>query len=201
MEPATTEVPASQLVPIDEAKVTYRTLVTLSTLPSTPEAYQGKPQEMLAACLQGRELGLGPLTSINNIDVIDGTISMRAKLMSALIHGQGHIIKTTAQTREVCELECYRYHSQTNQLIKVGTVTYDTDDAEAAGDAKKPTYRKHAKAMLTNRAMTLAARTFYGDCLAGIGYTSWELGHDDEPDPIPVELELDEKHDIEAVEI
>lgn len=189
----------TETVALSEAKFTYDSLIALSKLPSVPEHYQGKPREMWAATVQGRELGIGPLTAINNIDIIDGTISMRAKLMSALIHNNGHIIKTLKQTNEICRLECYRYHHQTNQLINVGTVTFDLHDAELAKLTGRGTYKKHPKAMLTNRALTLAARTFYGDCLAGIGYTAEEVEVTDDVDPIPEELEVDEVLEAEEV--
>jgi hypothetical protein len=185
-------------IALADATFNYDSLIALSKLPSTPEHYQGKPREMWAATVQGRELGIGPLTAINNIDLIKGTISMRAKLMSALIHNNGHIIKTLEQTAEVCRLECWRYHAQTNQLIMVGVVTWDIDDATRAKKINESTYKKHPKAMLTNRALTLAARTFYGDCLAGIGYTADEVEITEEVDPIPDGLVLDEDDPEEA---
>ena len=188
---------------ISDAPITYKTLVHLSTSPTIPVAYQGKPADMLAVALQGREIGIGPITAINNIDMIDGTISMRAKLMSALIFGAGHIIKTLEQTPEACRLECYRWHEGLKELIQVGEVTYTLEDATTAGDVKKGTYKKHPKAMLTNRALTLAARTFYGDVLAGIGYTPDEVQINADPDDIPVELlkqELDAEVISETVE-
>lgn len=188
-----------ELKSIEEMPVTYRTLQAIANSPTVPKAYQGKPNDMLAVALQGKELGIGPLTAINNIDMIEGTISMRAKLMSALIFGAGHIIKTLEQTTEVAQLQCYRWHAPSQELIEVGTVTFDRSDAEASGDAKKPTYKKYAKAMLTNRAMTLAARTFYGDVLAGVGYTPDEVGIQAEPDDIPLEL-VKEVLDAEVVD-
>ena len=168
--------------------ITYKTLQTLATSPTIPEAYRGKPNDMLAVGLQGREIGIGPITSINNMDMIDGTISMRAKLMSALIMGHGHIIKTLQQDREATRLECYRWHKQSGELINVGEVTYDLEDAELARSKGKATYKQHPKSMLTNRALTLAARTFYGDVLAGIGYTAAELDPNLSEDDIPIEL-------------
>lgn len=185
---------------ISDQPVTYNTLSEISKSPTVPEHYRGKPRDMLAVALQGREIGIGPLTSVNNMEVIDGTISMRAKLMSALIHGAGHIIKTLEQTPEIAKLECYRWHHQSRELIKVGVVEYTMDDAELAKDKGKGTYKKHPKAMLTNRAMTLAARTFYGDCLAGVGYIPAELDSAVDEDDIPVEL-LKEELDAEIIEV
>lgn len=185
--------------PIGDMPITMNTIVKLSEMPSIPDHYKGKPQDMLAAALVGRELGVGPMTAINNIDLIDGTISMRAKLMSGLILRQGHIIKTLEQTATRCALECHRYHRQTNQLIEVGVVEYTMEDAEAAGDARKGPYKKYPKAMLTNRALSLAARTFYGDVL-GIGqYMSEEVGLSDDVDEIPADLLVDDSDAAEAL--
>ena len=184
---------------IQEMPVTYKTLQTISASPTVPKVYQGKPNDMLAVALQGRELGIGPVTAINNLDMIDGTISMRAKLMSALIFGNGHIIKTLKQDTSACELECWRWHAPSGELIKLGVVEYTIEDAKAAKDAGKDTYKKHPKSMLTNRALTLAARTFYGDVLAGIGYTPDEVNFQASPDDIPVEL-VKEELEAEIVE-
>lgn len=184
---------------IQEMPVTPKTLTVLSNSPTIPKAYQGRPADMLAVALQGRELGIGPMTAINNIDMIDGTISMRAKLMSALIFGAGHVVKTEEQTAEVCKLRCFRWHNGLRELIELGVVEYTIEDARTAGDTGKATYKKHPKAMLTNRALTLAARTFYGDVLAGIGYTPDEVGINAEPDDIPVEL-LKQELDATVIE-
>lgn len=185
---------------VQDQPVTYQTLKFLSKSPTVPEHYRNRPRDMLAVALQGREIGVGPMTAVNNMEVIDGTISMRAKLMSALIHGAGHIIMTAQQTTERCVLSCWRWHAPSNELIHVGEVEYTMDDAIAAGDAKKGTYKKHAKAMLTNRAMTLAGRTFYGDCLAGIGYTPAELDKSLTEDDIAVELVKEELDGIEVTD-
>jgi len=185
------EVNPMQLVAIEDAPITYKTLQVLATSPTIPEIYQGKPNDMLAVALVGREVGVGAMTAINNIDMIDGTISMRAKFMSALIHGAGHIIKTLEQTADLCKIECHRWHSQSGELIQVGIVEFAWEDAERSGDAKKGTYKKYPRAMLTNRALTLAARTFYADVLAGIGYTPDEVGH--MPPEVIMDLELEEE--------
>lgn len=188
-----------EILSIEEMPITAKTLAILSSSPTIPKAYQGKPNDMLSVALQGREIGVGPMTAINNMDMIDGTISMRAKLMSALIFAAGHIIKTERQDREACVLRCFRWHIPTKELVEVGTVEFTLEDAEASGDVKKGTYKKYIRAMLSNRAMTLAARTFYGDTLAGVGYTLDEVSIDVEPEDIPAEL-LIEELDAEVIE-
>jgi hypothetical protein len=180
--------------PVSEIPVTMQLIQNMSLLPSMPEHYRGKPQEILAATLMGREIGIGPVTSWNNIDLIEGTVSLRAKLMAALIERRGHIIIVEEQSDKRAALRCQRYHSQTNQLIDVGTIEYTIEDAERAGllERKGKAWHQHPRAMLTNRALTLACRTVFADALMGFAYTAEEIGVSDEPDPIPEFLEIDE---------
>ena len=184
--------------PIGNMPITMNTLNSIANLPAIPDHYKGKPKEMLAAALMGREIGIGPMTSINNIDLIDGNVSMRAKLMSALIHRAGHVIVVEEQTPEVARLKCLRYHRPTGTLIDAGIIEYTKEDAETAGAMKRGTYKQHPKAMLTNRALTLAARTIYADVLAGFAYTAEEVEMSDEVEPIPMELEVSEMQAAEA---
>ena len=183
---------------VQEMPITYKTLAVLSSSPTIPQAYRNKPGDMLAVALQGRALGIDPLTAINNMDMIDGTISMRAKLMSALIHGRGHIIKVKQLDESACILECFRWHEGAQELIHVGDVPFTIEDAENAGLVGRDTYEKYPKQMLSNRAMTMAARLFYGDCLAGVGYSPNELDENITPENVG-EILLEEELGAEVV--
>lgn len=184
-------------VPVTEIPVTLKLIDRFANLPSMPKHYQGKPQEILAAVFMGREIGLGPVTSWNNIDIIEGTVSMRAKLVAALIYKKGHIVAIKEQTEKACVLECFRYHEQTNQLVPVGTVSYTMEDAARAGSESKTAYEAHPKAMLTNRALTLAGRSVFADALMGFAYTGEELGVTSEVEEMPELIHVD---DLEAAE-
>lgn len=178
--------------PLSEVPVTMQLLRSIQDLPSIPEHYRGKPKEMMTAIILGREIGVEPMTSINNIDLIEGTVSLRAKLVSALIHRRGHIIVVLEQSRTRAAFKCMRYHPQTNQLIDVGEVEYTLEDAEGAGllSKKGKAWKQHPKAMLTNRCLTLAARTVFADALMGFAYTAEELGINEDYEPIPEEIEV-----------
>lgn len=189
---------AKLATPVSEIPITMKLIDRLANLPSMPKHYQGKPQEILAATFMGREIGIGPVTSWNNIDIIEGSVSMRAKLMSALVLRAGHVIVIEEQTAEVARLKCLRYHKQTNQLLDVGTVEYTKQDAETAGNDAKQNYEQHPKAMLTNRALTLACRTVFSDALMGFAYVGEELGTS-EVEEIPEFGEVDVT-DLEAAE-
>lgn len=183
------EIEKKMNTPIKDVPITMKLLESIANLPAIPDHYKGKPKEMMAAVLMGREIGIGGMTAINNIDLIDGNVSLRAKLMSALIHQHGHIMIVEEQSTERAAFKCQRYHRQLNQLIDVGVIEYTWEDAEASGKSSQGTYKKHRRAMLSNRALTLAARTVFADALAGFAYTIEELGINDEYEPIPPNLE------------
>jgi len=179
--------------PLEDMPITMQTLISIQNLPAIPEHYRGKPKEMMAAALLGREINVGPMTSINMIDLIDGTVSLRAKLVSALILRDGHVLVVKEQTTERAAMQCFRWHRQSNQLIDVGLLEYTVEDATLAGDINKSTYKKHGKAMLTNRLLTLIGRTVFSDCLTGFAYTAEEIGISDQVDDIPeAHLEISE---------
>lgn len=189
------------LVPISEMPVTMRTFETLASLPTTPERYRNKPMDMWAAALQGRELGMGPISSINNIFLVNGQTSMYAKAMAANIFSRGHIYKLKAGD-ELAEITCYRYQPQLNELIEVGQLMFSMEDAIRAGLPKqnKRNWDKYPQMMLANRVLSWATRMFYADCLVGVGYTPEEIDlRDDEAmDVIIDEVPEDDDHDTIA---
>jgi hypothetical protein len=184
----------TSLIPLNEAPFTYKTLQRLFTTPTVPERYQLSEtgvDDMLAAVLVGREIGIGPMEAINSIYLVNGRTSMEAKLMSALIHRAGHKIKAkVAVTKTV--ITCYRRDPYTHELDEVGTVEFGAADAKRAKLDGKSTYEQYPQFMHTWRALGLAARLYYADCLAGIGHIPEEVGAiDDIETSVPDDLELE----------
>lgn len=58
--------------------------------PFVPEGLRGSAPAVAAAMLAGREMGLGPMTSLANIDVIRGKPTQKPLLMRAMILSRGH---------------------------------------------------------------------------------------------------------------
>lgn len=58
--------------------------------PFVPDGMRGSAPAVAAAMLAGREMGLGPMTSLANLDVIKGKPSMKPVLMRALVQSKGH---------------------------------------------------------------------------------------------------------------
>lgn len=58
--------------------------------PFIPDGLRGSAAAVAAAILSGREMGLGPMTSLANIDVIRGKPTQKPLLMRAMILSRGH---------------------------------------------------------------------------------------------------------------
>ncbi|MGV2386374.1 MAG UNVERIFIED_CONTAM: hypothetical protein LOD86_14085, partial [Thermobifida fusca] len=58
-----------------------------------PRSLQGRPADITAAILTGQELGMQPMAALRSLDIIQGTPSLRAHAMRALVQRAGHQIQ------------------------------------------------------------------------------------------------------------
>ncbi len=137
-----------------------------------PQGLRGKPAAVMAAMLQGHELGIGPMASLSQIAVINGKPCMSAQLMRALVQRAGHELWFKAKTNTRVTI-CGRRAEW--PADRVAEVTWSMDDAKAAGLAGGQNYRKYPRAMLAARATGELCRDNFADVLGGIGYTPEEL--------------------------
>jgi hypothetical protein len=162
------------LVPIDEAPITFKTVKMLADSPTIPTHLAGHPQDIVATILNGRELGLAPMESINNLYMVNGKISLSGKTMLGLIRKAGHRvmldIKLTGTT-----IECYRLQPDGSQFLE-GSVGFNQADVKRAKMSKKDTYIEYPQMMMAWRAVSMAARFFYSDCITAVSYTPEEVG-------------------------
>ena len=150
-----------------------------------PTAFRGRPAAVGAAILAGREIGIGPMTSLQHLHVIEGRPSMSAQLMRALVQAAGHRIRVVESTSTRCVLAGQRRGDDEGT-----TVTFTMDDAKQAGLDRRPNWAKYPRAMLVARATGELCRLIFADVLGGITLTVEEAGEiaDDwqEPsDPTP----------------
>ncbi len=172
-------------IPLNEAPVTYNTLKTLIATPTVPARYresQTGVADMYAATIYGKEMGIGPMTSIYMIYLVNGQASMLGQLMLALIWRAGHKIKVTSD-ETVATVYCWRRID--GELVEVGDTSFTIEDAVRADLVDKGTYEKYPRHMLTWRAVSMAARLYYPDVITGVGYVPDELGIQTEPEEIP----------------
>ena len=203
-----TETPADDrrsTLDITKAPITYNTLVSLSQTPTVPDRYAERPFDMYAAMLVGRELGVDIMTSINELYLVDGKVSMSAKLMGSLVMREGHILKTKLSATGA-EVEGYR-RMPNGQLVSMGSVTFTEEDAKQAKLWGTGAWKTFPQVMLGWRALSIAARFFFPECLTAVKYIADEVGIDEgEMPPLPnavvvAELMVDEGEPLDAEEI
>jgi hypothetical protein len=145
----------------------------VSTTSFVPTGIRGKTAEIAACILTGREIGIGPMTSLNEIHVINGRPCMSSKLMRSLAFAAGHEITFPVLTDEKVTAKGRRADS--DQWTEV---TWTMKDAQRIGVASRDTWKSYPRAMLQARASSELCRLLFPDALGGVSYAMEEL--DDE---------------------
>lgn len=164
-----------------------------------PEAIRQRPADVLLLLLAGHDVGLKPTVALNKIHIIDGTPSMSAEVMRALVLDRGHLIRPleTSPTKVVmygrrkgwakdegitCEWTIERAQRvKFTKWVKGNKVEMTLAD--------KDTYHNYPEAMLAARASSELCRLIFPDVLAGISYTPEELGAEVDAAGVPVMVE------------
>lgn len=128
-----------------------------------PRGLRGKPPAVVAAILYGREVGLPPMTALTSTHVIEGTPSISAEAMRALVFAAGHEISVRESSTARCRLAGRRRGSD-----EWTTVTWTIDDARRAGLLKRGSgWEKYPRAMLKARATAELCRDVFPDVIHG----------------------------------
>lgn len=170
----------TELVPANDAtlasidqKIHYSQTISASNL--LPEAYRGRPENVLIAVETGAALGIPAIQALNSINVIKGKAAMSADLMASLVRRAGHKLRIRQEGMSV-----------TAELVRADdpdftfTVTWDQKKAATAGLWGKGNWATYPDQMLRARAITEVCRQGASDALMGVIYTPEEL-HDTTP--------------------
>ena len=141
----------------------------ISTTNFVPKGLRGKPAEIAACILTGREVGIGPMEALAKIHVIDGRPAMSAELMRSLVMRDGHEITYPTLTDDKVTAKGKRAGSDTWT-----EVTWTIKDAQRIGVATRDTWKKYPRQMLSARATSELCRLLFPDALGGISYTPEE---------------------------
>lgn len=157
-----------------------------------PRAYEGNPANVLVAVQYGASLGIEPMAALQNIDVIQGTPTLSAKAVAAMVRAAGHRL--------------YLDEDETNKAVTCTIIRADDKDhpfravrdmawAQQMGLTSKDNYKKQPMTMLMWRAITACANKACPELFLGLGgaYTADEL-HDMD-DMAPVEATVVEEDD------
>lgn len=137
---------------------------------------RGNTDACMVVILKGRELRLPPMEAVNSVFVIEGTPTLRASTMSALILRDGHEIwpdDNCDDRRAVMYARRRRPDGTYGDLV---TVTYTIEEARTANLLGKDNWKRHPGDMLVARCTSRAGRRMFSDVLMGCVYVPEELG-------------------------
>lgn len=159
----------------DVIRESWTLAAKISDTDFVPKAFRKKPEAVMAALLTGRELGLGPMTALQRIHVIEGKAGLDAQGMRALALSHGHDLWIIESTPDKCTVGGRRRGSEHEQ-----TVTWTIQEARTAGLAGKGNWKGYPRQMLQARATAEMCRLIAADALGGMAYSSEEL-EDEKP--------------------
>ena len=146
-----------------------------------PEVLRGRREAVVAVVLTGHELGLGPMQSLQTIDLIHGRPTLSPEGMRALVLSQGHALIVEANDT-AATIKCHRREWASGTWA---SFTFTIADAERAGLLGKFAWSTYPRAMLTARATGEACRATFADVLAGVSYTAEEIETINVPELVP----------------
>jgi hypothetical protein len=184
VEPVTGEiVPAA----VRDSFAVIRDVVYLSEVIANtemvPGGLRGKPDAVCAVILYGHELGLGPMQSLNTINIIGGRPSLSPEGMRALVLSAGHRIRVSGGD-ESATAQCHRREWPSDEWT---SHTFTMADAQRADLVGKPgsSWKKYPRAMLMARATSEACRADFSDVIRGLSYTTDEVLDMTPPPAVP----------------
>lgn len=121
--------------------------------------------------MYGREMGLSPMQSLINIDIIDGVPAMSGQLMAAKAEAGGVIIKVLKRDKESCRIELSGLGKDPQEH------QWSIEDANDAGLQGKNNWKGYSRAMLYWRAVSEGLKVFCPALLLKC-YTFGELTDD-----------------------
>jgi len=145
--------------------------------------------------LMGKELGLAPMTAINNISVIKGKPTLEAKLMLSLVLKKypTAYYRVAKNTPEIAEIHLGR------DKESHGIFTFTIEQAKAAGLTGKDNWKNYPADMLLWRAVARACRIMFPDVLTVTAHTRDEIEQPPtiviEPEKVTEKIEEPQKED------
>lgn len=131
-----------------------------------PKGLRGKPAAVAAAVLAGREQGIGPMTALTHMHVVEGRPTMSAELKRARVLAAGHEITFDEMSVTRCIIRGRR-RGQDSWT----TVTWTAEDARRANLQNKDNWRKHPRRMLQARATSELCDLLFPDVVGGLPTT------------------------------
>ena len=146
-----------------------------------------KVSQAIVKIMAGREIGVGPLSSMNGIHIIQGKPAFGANIMAGKVKSSGRYnYRVTEMTDAVCSIEFMEYLN--GSWITTGTSSFSIADAKKAGTKNLDKFPRN---MLFARAMSNGVRWYCPDVMNGSAvYTPEELGADVDQDGNVINVEV-----------
>lgn len=177
-------------------------LYAQSTL--VPEAYRNKPADIFVAVTLGQSVGISPIQSLSEINVIKGKPTMSASLIAAQVRKAGHKLRievneTPGQESATCTI--IRRDDPDHPFVS----KRDRAWAQRMGLLNNSNYIKQPATMLKKRAVTDCARDACSEALCGIDYTPDEMSDFDDveakvEEPVEPTKLVKPKQNVEIIE-
>jgi len=122
----------------------------------------------------GKELGLAPVYSMQNINMIRNRLTSSANTMAMLVKRSGRYnYRIKEHTEQVCTITFFEQDG--GKWVEIGESSFSMTDAKRA-DLVKPDsgWVKYPRAMLFSRAISQGARIYAPDAIGGM-YTDEEV--------------------------
>lgn len=104
--------------------------------------------------LYGRELGIGPISAMAGIHIVEGKPSLAATVMAALVkRSMRYDYRVIEHTDLVCRIQFFE-RDHAGVWASAGESSFSVQDASRVGLAGRDTWRKYPKNMLFARAMS-----------------------------------------------
>lgn len=145
-----------------------------------PGSFRGKPDDIVAAILMGRELGIGPMQSLKDIAVIDGRPALAAHLQLALLRKGGVQIMESDVNDERAFIVARR--SDTGEIARVEWTFEEAEKITRKGKSLTAgdNWRNYRRDMLWARCVGRLTRRLGSDLVAGMPYTAEEVADFDD---------------------
>jgi hypothetical protein len=132
--------------------------------------------QAIVRVLAGRELGIGPIASMNNMYIVQGKLSMGYPLVAALVkRSRTHDYRVAHLDDQRCELEFWEKREGAD-WEPVGKSVFTMADAQRAGLLQRSdAWKKYPRNLLFARALTNGVRFHCPDIFLGGVYTQEEL--------------------------
>lgn len=186
------------IVSTDEWSMLAQIANTIALTEFVPKGLRGNKAAVMACLLFGREQGLGPMTALKEVAMVDGKPTMSAALMAAKIRAAGHSLRRREVRDNAGNLTATTAVGKRGDNGDEDTFTFSLEMAARAGLANKQNWKNYPEAMMWARAVSQLARTLFSDVFIGSVYTAEELGApntDEDGQVLEAALSEPESHD------